>query len=53
VTSTYSYDAAGRLTLLTHATLTQTLASYAYRLDGLGNRTTLTETLLIPCQITG
>ena len=48
LSSDYDYDPAGRLTLLTHATLTDTLAHYAYGLDELGNRTTLTETLLVP-----
>ena len=33
------------LTLLTHNTLTDTLASYAYGLDQVGNRRTLTETV--------
>jgi RHS repeat-associated protein len=46
VVSGYDYDAAGRLTLLTHATLTETLGSYAYGLDGVGNRRVLTETLV-------
>ena len=46
VTSTYTYDDAGRLTLLAHTNITETLASYAYDLDNVGNRTTLTETLV-------
>jgi YD repeat-containing protein len=46
VTSSYSYDDAGQLTLLTHSTITETLASYAYDLDRVGNRTVLTETLV-------
>jgi YD repeat-containing protein len=45
-TSGYVYDEAGRLDLLTHASPTQTLASYDYRLDAVGNRTALTETLI-------
>jgi RHS repeat-associated protein len=45
VTSSYAYDEAGRLTLLTHSTLTGTLASYAYDLDQVGNRRVLTEAL--------
>jgi YD repeat-containing protein len=44
VASGYTYDDAGRLALLTHSTLTETLASYAYALDAVGNRTVLTET---------
>ena len=46
VTSAYTYDDAGRLTLLAHTNLTGTLASYAYGLDQVGNRTTLTESLV-------
>jgi YD repeat-containing protein len=53
VTSDYTYDDAGRLTLLTHSTITtqttgtgETLASYAYDLDHVGNRTVLTENLV-------
>jgi hypothetical protein len=32
--------------LLTHETITETLAGYAYKLDNVGNRTMLTETLV-------
>jgi RHS repeat-associated protein len=46
VASNYDYDDAGRLTLLTHSTITETLASYEYDLDRVGNRTVLTETLV-------
>jgi RHS repeat-associated protein/uncharacterized repeat protein (TIGR01451 family) len=48
VTSVYTYDDANRLTLLTHSTLTQTLSSYAYALDRVGNRVQVTETLAVP-----
>ena len=37
---------AGRLALLTHSTLTETLASYSYSLDNVGNRRVLTESLI-------
>jgi YD repeat-containing protein len=46
VTSSYDYDPAGRLILLSHTTPDESLASYAYDLDRAGNRTTLTETLV-------
>lgn len=46
IASNYSYDNAGRLLVLTHDTLTDTLASYSYSLDKVGNRTALTETLV-------
>ena len=46
VSSDYVYDDAGRLLLLTHDTVTETLASYSYSLDKVGNRHTLTETLI-------
>jgi RHS repeat-associated protein len=43
ITSTYSYDAASRLTSLSH-TNGGTLASFAYTLNALGNRTGVVET---------
>lgn len=46
VGSDYGYDDAGWLTLLSHSTLTDTLASYAYDLDKVGNRRVLTESLV-------
>ena len=46
VASSYGYDDAGRLTLLSHHTITESLATYNYALDNVGNRTILTETLL-------
>ncbi|MBI1881260.1 MAG: hypothetical protein HYR94_24025, partial [Chloroflexi bacterium] len=49
ITSSYTYDAVGRLTLLTHQSPIsnlQSLAAYAYDLDNVGNRRTLTETLI-------
>jgi YD repeat-containing protein len=45
ITSTYDYDPAGRLTRLQHTAPDGPLASYAYTLDRVGNRTTLAETL--------
>ncbi|MCP4370366.1 MAG: RHS repeat protein, partial [Deltaproteobacteria bacterium] len=46
LTSNYDYDDAGRLRLLTHSTVTDTLAGYDYALDNVGNRRVLTETLI-------
>ena len=48
VTSTFGYDGAERLQNITHQGLTQTLGSYAYILDAVGNRVSVTETLLVP-----
>jgi RHS repeat-associated protein len=45
MTSDYTYDDTGRLTHLTQATATGTLASYEYSLDNVGSRRILTETL--------
>ena len=48
VASDYNYDSAGRLELLSHTTLTQTLALYDYfDLDNVGNRRQMTEQLEI------
>ena len=46
ITSDYDYNNAGRLLLLTHSTVTDTLVSYDYNLDKVGNRTVLTESLV-------
>jgi CSLREA domain-containing protein len=43
ITSTYTYDGANRLLALTHQTLTQTVASYTYTLDAVGNRVQVVE----------
>ncbi len=51
ITSTYDYDDAGRLVALTHASAAETLASYAYDLDKVGNRQVVTETLLAPVDL--
>jgi RHS repeat-associated protein len=53
ITSTYDYDDAGRLVALTHASAAETLASYEYALDKIGNRTSLTETLVTPLDLPG
>ncbi|MEZ4658330.1 MAG: polymorphic toxin-type HINT domain-containing protein [Caldilineaceae bacterium] len=42
VTSSYGYDAAGRLTSLTHSNAGGVLQSYGYTLDANGNRTGVT-----------
>jgi RHS repeat-associated protein len=42
VTTTYGYDAAGRLTGITHAGSGGTLQSFGYTLDAAGNRTAMT-----------
>ncbi len=47
VTSRYSYDNASRLAVLSHTTLTQTLAAYMYTVDAVGNRTQVLESTLI------
>jgi len=46
VTSTYLYDSLNRLTNLVHATATNILASYSYKLDRTGRRTNAVEVLL-------
>jgi RHS repeat-associated protein len=48
ITSTYQYDDAGQLTLLQHAGLTQTVASYGYSYDLVGNRIQAVESVLLP-----
>ncbi len=46
VTSAYSYDSAGRLAQIEHRDpAAQLLARYTYTLDGVGNRTHVTETV--------
>jgi RHS repeat-associated protein len=47
VTSRYSYDNAGRVAVISHTTLTQTLAVYTYTVDAIGNRTQVVEGSLI------
>jgi RHS repeat-associated protein len=44
VTSTYGYDAAGKLLSLSHAGSGGTLSSFDYSYDGVGNRVAVTET---------
>jgi RHS repeat-associated protein len=39
ITASYTYDNAGRLTGLTHGDQSQTIASFTYSLDEVGNRT--------------
>ncbi len=46
LSSHYSYDQAGRLTQLSHTTSSNTIASYSYALDNVGNRSTLTESVV-------
>jgi len=50
VRTVYAYDDASRLMRLTHTRLgdSATLADYQFALDKVGNRTTVTETLLYP-----
>lgn len=50
VVTTNAYDAANRLTVLSHrdAAADQLLAEYRYQLDGVGNRIVTTETLRVP-----
>ena len=47
VTSRYTYDNAGRVAVISHTTLTQTLAIYTYTVDAVGNRTRVLESTLI------
>lgn len=47
VVTTNVYDTSDRLTGLSHSTITGTVASFVYDLDNVGNRLTVTETLLI------
>src|SRR5262249_5290864 len=44
LTSTYGFDAAGRLTTLSHVNGGNTLASFAYSVNGRGDRTGVVET---------
>ncbi len=46
LSSDYIYDEAGRLTQLSHTTASNTIATYSYALDKVGNRRTLTETVV-------
>jgi RHS repeat-associated protein len=48
VTSTYTYDDASRLLDITHATATDTLSSFTYTYDAVGNRTQVEEFYLTP-----
>lgn len=48
IRSEYHYDPAGRLIGLAHRTDKSLLADYRYELDGMGNRTRITETLRVP-----
>ena len=48
VVSSYTYDSAGRLTQLTHAAGADTLSSFQYTYDPVGNRTQAIETLKSP-----
>ncbi len=51
VTSAYTYDAAGRLVQIEHRDGSDALlARYTYALDGVGNRTAVTETVLTPAE---
>ena len=43
VTSSYAYDDAGNVLNITHATATDTLSSFAYTYDAVGNRTQVVE----------
>jgi len=51
VASTYTYDNADRLLSLTHQKSGQTLASYTYTYDPVGNRIRVSELLASPSQI--
>jgi RHS repeat-associated protein len=44
VITTYSHDAAGRLLLINHTAAGQTLSSFDYTYDGIGNRIEVVET---------
>jgi RHS repeat-associated protein len=48
VTSTYIYDDAGQVLNITHATATDTLSSFIYTYDNVGNRTRVEEFYLTP-----
>ena len=51
VNSAYLYNDAGQLTGLQHSTSDQTLASYQYTYDKVGNRKTAVETILQPTAV--
>jgi RHS repeat-associated protein/CSLREA domain-containing protein len=51
ITTTYTYDGANRLSVLTHQTMTQTLASYAYTVDAAGNRVQAVENIQPPSPV--
>ena len=48
VVSTYTFDDANRLTSLAHVNGPTTLSSFSYGYDNVGNRTSVTETVLQP-----
>jgi len=48
VVSSLSYDAASRMTSLAHTSPVDTLASFQYGYDGVGNRISVVETMLYP-----
>jgi len=48
VTSSYTYDDAGQVLSITHATATDTLSSFVYTYDNVGNRTRVEEFYLTP-----
>ena len=50
VISNYTYDDAGRLLDLTHATMAETLSSFTYTYDSVGNRTRVVEFMTWPGQ---
>ena len=50
VISNYTYDDAGRLLDLTHATTAETLSSFTYTYDSVGNRTRVVEFMTWPGQ---
>jgi RHS repeat-associated protein len=52
VETRYAYDAAGRLVEVAHSQEGESLARYTYTLNGVGNRTQVTETILQPQAVT-
>ncbi len=48
ITGTYTYDDAGQLTLLSYENVTETLTSYAYSYDAVGNRVLAVEMAAAP-----
>ncbi len=53
VTSTYTYNDVGWLSQLVHTNDTETLLSFGYQYDYVGNRTSVTETLREPVSLGG